>query len=773
MMVSITFFCLCQPPFFPGNLLRADEVVRYPAPVEIPFRLRVWRHRLAGAVASLLLILPACRRAAPQTSPGGRPNVLLVTIDTLRADHVGCYGHSPALTPTLDGLAARGVRFATAIAHVPLTGPSHSSILTGLTPLGHGFRDNGGYALPAGVRTSAEDFGRAGYRTAAFVSGFPLNRRFGFDRGFETYDDHFPKGDDPRRAPHVERFADATTDAVLRWLDAPAAVGRPFFLWVHYYDPHAPYEPPPEFAARFRDQPYDGEVAFVDQQLARLLRRLEEKRDLARTLILVTSDHGEGLGEHGEVSHGLFVYDSTLKVPFVVAGPGVGAARVAPTVARGIDVLPTLLDLAGLPARAEIEGRSLRPAIEGREMSDAPAYAETLYPLRELGWAPLFAWRTARRKMIEAPRPELYDLESDPGETQNQAARESARLAEMQQELQAALAHPAPAAAAELDPETSERLRALGYVASGRPEVKPGAKARDPKDGVHLLPGLNKGMMAVRTDPALAIRELTAVLGEDPGLFVARRSLAMAYGSAGQYAKAVAELRGLAKETTLAAEDEVVLGDNLRFAGRLDEAVAVLQETAKKNPRFAQPWISLGEVYIKTGSLSAAAAAFGHVLEIAPDHVEALRGLGDLAILEGKLDEAGRRYGRILEVEPADAGAMTKLGVVWMRTGQPGEAISLFRRAIEREPKNGEALLYLAGALASTGQPADALPFFERALDAGQRTTMTLNGLALARMAVGDRRGAAAAFRESLRLDPRQPDVARTLTEIGRDGRSD
>jgi arylsulfatase A-like enzyme/cytochrome c-type biogenesis protein CcmH/NrfG len=692
-----------------------------------------------------------------------------VTIDTLRADHLGCYGHAHALTPTLDGLAARGVRFATAVAHVPLTGPSHASILTGLSPLGHGFRDNGGFVLPAQVRTAAEDFGKAGYRTAAFVSGFPLNRRFGFDRGFEAYDDHLPKGNDPRRALHVERFADATTDAVLRWLEAPAAAPgrRPFFLWVHYYDPHAPYEPPGEFAGRFREVPYDGEIAFVDAQLARLLRNLEEKGEMARTLLLATSDHGESLGEHGEVSHGLFIYDATLKVPFIVAGPGIAAGRVAPTVARGIDVLPTLLDYAGLELPPELEGRSLRPALEGREMSDAPAYAETLYPLRELGWAPLFAWRTSRHKMIEAPKPELYDLEKDPGETQNRAAGENARLADMQQKLQAALARPAPAAAAELDPETAERLRALGYVGGGGADVTPGASLRDPKDGVHLLPGLNKGMMAVRTEPAVAIRELSAVLAEDPGLFVARRSLAMAYGSAGQYAKAIAELRRLEKETTLSAEDWVVLGDNLRFAGRLDDAVAVLEKTARENPRFAQPWISLAEVHIKKEKLAAAAADYEHVLQIAPDHVEALRGLGDLAFLAQGLEEAGRRYARILEVEPGDAGALTKLGVVRMRAGRADEAIALFRRAIEREPKNGEALLYLAGALASTGRPAEALPFFEQALAAGQRTPMALNGLALTRMAVGDRKGAAAAFRESLRLDPKQPDVSRTLSGGG------
>ena len=373
--------------------------------------------------------------------------------------------------------------------------------------------------------------------------------------------------------------------------------------------------------------------------------------------------------------------------------------------------------------------------------------------------------------MIEAPKPELYDLEKDPGETQNRAAGESARLAEMQQRLRTVLARPAPDAGAAIDAEASERLRALGYVGGGSAApLAASTSLRDPKDGVHLLPGLNTGMMAVRTDPPVAIRELSAVLAEDPRLLVARRSLAMAYGEAGQYARAVAELRRLEKEASLSAEDEVVLGDNLRFAGRLDEASTVLQETARKNPRFAQPWISLAEVHIKRGKLGEAAASYEHVLQIAPDHVEALRGLGDLAFVQQSLDEAARRYSRVLDVEPGDAGAMTKLGVVRMRMGRADEALALFRRAIEREPKNGEALLYLAGALAAGGQPAEALPYFERALAAGQRTAMAFNGLALTRMAVGDRKGAADAFRESLRLDPKQPEVLRSLSLLRRAG---
>jgi arylsulfatase A-like enzyme/Tfp pilus assembly protein PilF len=725
------------------------------------------------AVAAFTAGTTGCARPpAPAASPAGRPNVLLVTIDTLRADHVGCYGRAEAVTPTLDGLAARGVRFATAVSHAPLTGPSHACLLTGLTPLGHGFRDNGGFALPPSVKTAAEDFRQAGYRTAAFVSGFPLDRRFGFDRGFETYDDHLPRGNDRRRTPYVERFADSTTDAVLRWLQAPpssgaspASAAEPFFLWVHYYDPHAPYEPPGALAERFRTAPYDGEIAFVDTQLARLLRALEEKGALARTVVLATADHGESLGEHGEGTHGLFVYDSTLRVPWIVAGPGVPAGRVPTTVARGIDVLPTLLDYAGLPIPPAIEGRSLRPALEGREMSDAPAYAETLYPEREFGWAPLHALRTARFKLIDAPHPELYDLAADAKEATNRLAAESVQAEELRRKLELALSRPAPAAAAQVDPETAERLGALGYVGGGRAQPASGV-LRDPKDGIRLMPRINRGMSLARTDPATAIRDLKSVLAEDPGLLMARRTIAVAYEAAGQYARAIEVLRGLEKEGQLTVEDAIVLGDNLRFADHLPEAVEVLQRTARENPKFPQPWLSLAEVHIKQGRNPEAAAAYEHVLTLVPDHIEALRGLGDIALLEGRLDAAASRYGRILAIDPADAGAMTKVGVLRMRAGRADEAIALFRRAVDREPANAEALLYLAGALSSTGHPADAVPLFERALAADPRSTMTLNGLGLTKLSLGDRAGAAAALRESLRLDPQQPDVARTLAEI-------
>jgi len=727
------------------------------------------RPRGPFAFAIALTLAMACGRAkAPGGTTHATPDVLLVTIDTLRADRLGCYGYAAAHTPNLDALARRGARFAVAVAHAPLTAPSHASILTGVTPLGHGVRDNGAYVLPSSARTLAEDFRQAGYRTAAFVSGFPLKRRFGFDRGFDSYDDHLPRGKDARRTAYVERTADRTTDAALAWLDASGAAGetrKPLFAWVHYFDPHAPYEAPAEAMAGAAS-PYDGEIAFVDAQLGRLLQRLES-RPQAPLVVLVTADHGESLGEHGEDTHGIFLYDATVRVPLIVAGPEVREGAVPETVARGIDVTPTLLDYAGLPARTTM-GRSLRRAAAGERLADEPAYSESLHPQLQYGWAPLFAWRTAKHKLIEAPRPELYDLDVDAAEQKDAASRDPQRLEAMRRELSRVMtAATTPSAETAVDAETKERLAALGYVGSagGAPPVRTG---KDPKDGIGLVTRLGRnGMTVARTEPEKAIRELTALLREDPGMLVALRTRAVAFAAAGRHADAVRDLRELEKKGALSAEDAVVLGDNLRLGGHGKEASAVLEKTIRANPTFAQPLLSLAAVHVEERDLAAASAAYTKVLALEPDNPEALRGLGDLAVVQGDAAQAGARYARIVELDPTDVAALTKLGVVKVRTGAPAEAIQLLQRAVELDPKNAEALLYLAGALAASGRASEAVPVFERRLAVGPRSTMVLNGLGLTRLQLGDRGGAAAAFRESLKLDPRQPEIASTLRELG------
>jgi tetratricopeptide (TPR) repeat protein len=398
-------------------------------------------------------------------------------------------------------------------------------------------------------------------------------------------------------------------------------------------------------------------------------------------------------------------------------------------------------------------------------MPDAPVYSESLFAELELGWAPLHAWRTARYKFILAPRPELYDLAADAAEVTNRVQAESERAGKMGDELRALLARPVPAASAVVDTETAERLAALGYAGGGRP---PGAarSGRDPKDGLALLAHINRGAVLARTDPPTAIRELSLALAEDPALVTARRTRIVAYDEAGRPDLAIADLRVLEKQGVFTSDDAVVLADNLRHVGKLDEALAVLTRTAQEDPRFAKPWLAVAEIHIGRKQHRQAAEAYEQALKIAPDHIEALRGLGDVALLEGNLPEAQSRYARILELDRTDALAMTKLGIVHMRAGRPAEATALFRQAVERVPDNPEALLYLAGALASGGRSAEAVPYFERVLVAWPRSVMALNGLGFALLDAGDRRGAADAFRKSLRIDPKQPDVSRHLADL-------
>ncbi len=702
------------------------------------------RPRLARAVAvvlaaaALAALALALAHRARTLRPRERPNVLLVTIDTLRADALGCYGNAAAGTPALDALAARGVRFETVVAPAPLTSPSHASILSGLTPLRHGVRDNGGYVLPEGVPSLPEAFRSAGYRTAGFVSGFPLARRFGFARGFETFDDRLPRGNDPRRAPYVERTADRTTDAVLRWLasaDAsppPGAEARPFFLWVHYYDPHAPYEPPAPFAARFAARPYQGEVAFVDAQLGRLLARLAETGLRARTVVLVTADHGEALGEHGEQTHGIFVYDTTVLIPWIMAGPGVPSGLVSRATSRAIDVAPTLLDLARLPPLRAVEGLPRRP-LPGREPADEPAYVESLSPLLHLGWAPLHAWRTRRYKLVDAPTPELYDLEADPTEARNIAAANPERVADLRRPLAAALAAHPPRQAEAVDSETAERLSALGYLAQGPgPSSAGGDGRRDAKDHVALLARLERGMSLFRRDPAAAIVDLTAVLDEDPGVVIARRYRAIASAGSRRPEAALADLRALEQAGALTSDDLVTRADCLVMLGRSGEAIESLAQAERLQPSSPRPSLARARVFAKEGRDEEARAALERVLALDPDQTEALRDLGDLAAFHGDLASAAQRYERARALDPEDAGVATKLGVVRLRQQLPAQAISLF----------------------------------EQALAAGAPSTAALNGLAQARLANGDAAGARAAFQESLRLAPGQPEVVRALGSL-------
>ena len=725
---------------------------------------------LAGVGALLFGAIRLGPRLLRGAEGPGRPNVLLITIDTLRWDHLGCYGSRDAATPSLDALAARGARFETAVMHAPLTAPSHASILSGVTPLRHGVRDNGAFVVPPDLGSLPRAFKRAGYETAGFVSGFPLDRRFGFAQGFDTYDDRLPRGDGAGRTAQTERRADATTDAVLGWLGQRTPTA-PWFLWVHYFDPHAPYDPPDRFRARFAAKLYDGEIAFVDSEIGRLLDWLRERGALVHTTVLVTADHGESLGDHGEETHGVFVYDATVRVPWILAGPGIPIGVVPKTVARGVDAMPTLMDLAGLALPPALDGRSLKPALGDRVISDEPAYLESLLSQRHLGWAPVQGLRDARWKFIHVPQPELYDLQNDPAETLNRAAAENDRTTAMARHLHAQLETirtPAAARAPDRDDrDTGERLRALGYL-GGAPAVPQTASGRDPKDGIALINRLEHAIAMIRSDPPAAAAELLAVLAEDPDSELARRQLATARSVMGDHPGAIKEIRALQSRGVASAEDLLLLGESLRVQGQTDAAKRAVDEASRLNPRSPENALTRARVLMSEQKPDEAAAAYQHALELSPDHPEALVGLGNLALASGDVGAAAGHFERVLARDPTDLAARAGLGLVRGREGRMPEAIALLEQVVRESPANAEALAGLGAALARTGQPVTAVPYFQRAVSAGLRTPAVLNGLGFARLEAGDRAGALAALRSSLTVRPDQPRVQETVRDLAR-----
>src|SRR5262252_8947023 len=464
--------------------------------------------RASALVWFLAVSCTACGRtrapAVAEVSPSRQP-IVLITIDTLRADRLGSYGSARGLTPALDAFARDATRFTAAVSQVPLTLPSHATILTGLHPARHGVRTNDGFHLPASVPTLAESLKTRGYDTAAFIGGYPLRgSTSGLSRGFDRYDDEF------LAAPDVsERPADAVIQSAAAWIERNAA--RQFFAWIHLFDPHSPYSPPAPFASAHRDAPYDGEVAYTDAAVGRFLDRLRQFRLFAPSTIVIVADHGESLGDHGERTHGTFLYDATIRVPLLIKLPTAAedarsrSVDIVTTPVETADLAPTIAAIAGA-ALADGDGQSLLPLISGAAGDpDRPAYAESYYQNVLLGWSPLRAVRTERWKLIEAPRSELYDLEHDPGELQNRLNERAALAAGLQRALTSVAnrGHAAADGHAPATAESMERLRSLGY-ASGSTAPTPASRAIDPKDRVAVWAEIEDGIDLTAHDPVRA-----------------------------------------------------------------------------------------------------------------------------------------------------------------------------------------------------------------------------------------------------------------------------
>jgi arylsulfatase A-like enzyme/Tfp pilus assembly protein PilF len=696
----------------------------------------------ASALVWLGLLGAACGRLTPQADlhPIAGQNVLLITIDTLRADALGSYG-GPAATPELDRLAKDGVRFDFAHAHAVLTLPSHASILTGLYPFQHGIRDNSGYRLPPDTRTAARLVKDAGYATAAFVGAFPLHSRFGLNQGFDVYDDRVGETRAPTEFTMPERPAAQVVALARAWITARTVAGgswrpggpggpgrdvRPWFTWVHLFDPHAPYRPPPPFDAQYEGRPYYGEVAATDAALAPLL---DDVRASGRpTLVVVTGDHGEALGDHGEASHGLFAYESTLRIPLIVAelGPERGArtsaqsagGEVSSVPARHVDILPTILDAIGQPIPADLPGRTLLPAAErhGATASVRASYFEAMGATVNRGWAPLSGVLLDRDKLIDLPILERYDLRADPGERSNLAGRVRERDRELEASLRGYRAAPPGERVAE-DPDAASLLQALGYVSGHAVAKARYSEADDPKRLVDLDRAVHQAVEAFgggRAQEAQQIYE--QIIGRRPDMAIAYRHLAFVKRQLGNLDGAVDVLQRAVKAGITQAGLLADLCADLTDSGRVAQGIQLLEPLAGDPHADADTLNTLAIAYARGGRPSEAGRLFERVLAINPESSVPLENLGVLALERGDLAAAQQRFASAVGIDPRSSRAHSGLGAVAQRGGNRQVAIEEWTRAVQLDRTNFDALYNLGVTLAMAGQMGAARPYLEEFL---------------------------------------------------------
>ncbi len=716
---------------------------------------------LALALAAAVRLGLRRSSLAPAWLGGGPRNLLVVTLDTLRADRVGSYGYAAARTPRLDALAARGLRFARAATVVPLTLPAHSSLMTGTFPARHAVLDNGGYYLDQEHETLAEVLKPRGFRTGGFISAFVLDSRWGIEQGFDRYFDDFDLRQFETQAgmDAIQRPGNETVDEALRWLGAERE--RPFFLWVHLYDPHTPYAAPREHAASFPrtlQGAYDAEIAFTDFQLGRLVDALEADGRLGRTVIAVLGDHGEMLGEHGEQTHGFFVYDAAVRIPLVVAAPGL-AARTVEDQVRIVDVMPTLLELLEVPSPRAVQGTSLLPLARGERLN-LMALSESWFPRFHYGWSELQAIQDERFKLIRAPRRELYDLARDPLETSDLAAAEPGRVATLERALEEMIAATGgggtPKVPDAVDSETAERLEALGYiggsVSARHLEERPRG---DPKDKIQLYNLLKQASTAsAQGRPDEAIAKARQALAEDPEILEGHMLLGNFFTKAGRSAEAItAYKRALAldpehQETTFR------LALAYKEQGRLDDARTGFERARSFDPRNGRVLWQLADVEMSAGRLDQAEAILKDALSREVERERFLLKLGECYLEQKRLDEAERAFLEAVAKRPTLETAQFNLGLVYEDRGQPELAIAAYEKELAANPKAYRAAFNLAKLLQKAGRPREARERFQQVATLAPEFAIGRLYLAKVLLDTGDLAGAEREAKAGLSLSP-------------------
>jgi arylsulfatase A-like enzyme len=655
--------------------------------------------------------------------------VVLVTFDTTRADHLGCYGNAAARTPTLDRLAREGVLFEDAYSSVPLTAPSHATILTGKYPMAHGVRDNGLFVLAPEQRTLAEILKGQGYHTGAAVGGFPLVARYGLNQGFDRYDDRLTPAYDSPLAGGVprkngfafeERSAARVNEAVFEWLDAQGQ--EPFFLWVHYYDPHQPNRPPPPYDQLFADSLYDGEIAYADESLGTLLDHLKRRGVYDRTLLVMTADHGEGLGEHDELTHSYLLYNSTLHVPLIVRGPRVPAGRRVPGRVRLVDVAPTVLEALGVPVPPDMQGRSLAPlfAQAGGARADRIHYAESLSPRLSQNWGEQRALFDGRWKYVHGPRPELFDLTADPKELHNLAATRPDQAASMRDELVDFLKRNSPPGGSRMtavDEETRAHLQALGYLASGagqsqeiREELRSDGLAPQDRAGDMSLISLSRALLT-QGEPWAGrevVRRLLVGAPNDP-LYLEYLAIAeLQIGRPEAALPVVEKLLSFGPGNSRSAEELLLdIGMTMHARGQRAAGLRLVRRSLELQPSAAGYHL-LASFQAAEGRAAEERASLERAVSLDPKYAPARLDLAVRLAQEGRREEARREIERVVGEQPYFARAQYDYGAFLLQEGEAVPALTRFDRAIALEPAYAKARYAAIAVRLTLGRRAEA-----------------------------------------------------------------
>jgi arylsulfatase A-like enzyme/Flp pilus assembly protein TadD len=685
-----------------------------------------------GRLVSLLLALTAllaavvigCVTTLRREQPAPRPrHVLLITIDTLRADALGASGNQSARTPWLDRLAAGGIHFSKARAHNVVTLPSHANILTGRLPPDHGIRDNAGFRLNATEESAATRLAGNGFRTGAFISAFPLDSRFGLGRGFEVYDDAFVDVMPRPAFLEQERPGVETVAAASRWLSAPGVdqpgkARQPTFAWIHLYEPHFPYTPPEPYRSTFAADPYAGEVAAADAALGPVLQPILEQGRDADTLVVVTSDHGEALGDHGESTHGIFAYESTLKVPLILYYPPLLTSRIVDAPVSHVDILPTILDAVGLPAPSGLRGRSLLPLATASGEARTFTYFEALSGSLNRGWAPLAGVVADGQKYIDLPIPELYDLQADPVEARNLAGARPEAVARLQALLRSV--GPLDARRADETSEVRERLRSLGYVTStGGKESKRYTDADDPKRLIQVEAALQE-IVRLYLDGQVgdAVSRARALTARHRDNRLALMQLAHLERETGNMAEAIAALRQALTMDPGDAEAASLLGATLTAANRPREAVALLRPYAAAPAADVQVLVALALAEARMRAFPEALGVLEKALVQDRSNAMILVTKGTVELMAGRRAQARAAFESALAMSPTNARAHSSLGTLAAEEGRLEESLQHWRRAGAIDQSEFEKLLAIGLSLARSGRRAEARAHLELFADA-------------------------------------------------------